>query len=226
MAGWRTAAAVAVALALAGAARAGAQELEDFAVRDAGSLADLCSTAESSPLFPEARQHCYGFIAGAAALVTIALGLIVGAWFGRARGLIALALLTTVGLLISTGTERWGGEVGNSVYRPDTLNAVADRYDFTAGNATLDLRGIDFTGQQQAITATMKLGQLRVLVPPTVDTTATVRMENGRALILGKEFDGREVDGQSVTDLGTDGTGGGTLNLDLQLDTGNVEVVR
>ncbi len=162
----------------------------------------------------------------AAALVTIALGLVVGAWFGRARGLIALALLTTIGLVVSTGAERWGGEVGNCVYRPDSLGAVADRYDFTAGNATLDLRGIDFTGQQQAVTVTMKLGQLRVLVPETVDTTATIRLENGRAMVLGKEFDGREVDGQSVTDLGPDGTGGGTLNLDLQLDTGNVEVIR
>jgi hypothetical protein len=162
----------------------------------------------------------------AAALVTIALGLIVGAWLGRARGLIALALLTTIGLVISTGAERWGGEVGNSVYRPDSIGAVADRYDFTAGNATLDLRGIDFAGRQEAITVTMKLGQVRVLVPPTVDTTATIRLQNGRAMVLGKAFDGREVDGQSVTDLGTDGTGGGTLNLDLQLDTGNVEVIR
>jgi len=162
----------------------------------------------------------------AAALVTIALGLIVGAWFGRARGLIALALLASLGLAIATGTERWGGEVGNSVYRPATIGAVADRYDFTAGNVTLDLRGIDFTGQQQDITVTMKLGQLRVLVPETADTTATVRMDNGRALILGKEFDSREVDGQSVTDLGKDGTGGGTLKLDLQLDTGNMEVIR
>ncbi len=76
----------------------------------------------------------------AAALVTIALGLIVGAWFGRARGLIALALLASLGLLISTGAERWGGELGNSVYRPHTIGAVADRYDFTIGNATLDLR--------------------------------------------------------------------------------------
>jgi hypothetical protein len=72
MAGWRRTAAPAAAVvalaALAGGAPAGAQELEDFTVRDAGSLADLCSTAESSALYPEARQHCYGFIAGAAAL--------------------------------------------------------------------------------------------------------------------------------------------------------------
>jgi phage shock protein PspC (stress-responsive transcriptional regulator) len=162
----------------------------------------------------------------AAALVTIGLGLVVGAWLGRARGLIALALITTLGLLVSTGTERWGGEVGNSVYRPATLGAIADRYDFTAGNATLDLRAIDFAKQKQDITVTMKLGQLKVLLPKLVDTTTTLRMDNGRAVILGKVFDGQAVDGQSVTDLGTDGDGGGKLTLDLQMDTGNVEVTR
>jgi hypothetical protein len=162
----------------------------------------------------------------AAALVTIALGLIVGTWFGRARGLIALALLATLGLAISTGGERWGGRVGNSVYRPATLAAVADRYDFTAGSATLDLRGIDFTGQKQDITATMKVGQLKVLLPADVDTTTTVHMQAGRALLMGKEYDNQSIDGQTVTDLGKDGSGGGTLSLDLQLDTGNLEVTR
>jgi phage shock protein PspC (stress-responsive transcriptional regulator) len=162
----------------------------------------------------------------AAALVTIALGLIAGAWFGRARGLIALALLTSLGLLISTGTERWGGELGNSVYRPSTIGAVADRYDFTAGNATLDLRDIDFTGQQQTITLTMKLGQIRVLLPEKVDTTTSLQVHNGRGLIFGREFTGRSVNDEAVTDLGTDGAGGGTLKLDIELDTGNVEVNR
>jgi hypothetical protein len=162
----------------------------------------------------------------AAALVTIALGLIVGAWVGRARGLIALAILTSIGLGVSTGVERWGGEVGNSVYRPQTVAEIADRYDFTAGNATLDLRNIDFTNQQQTITMTMKLGQMRVLLPANVDTTATVTLDTGRALILGKEYTDQSLTNQSTTDLGADGNGGGTLKLDLQMDTGNVEVLR
>ncbi|GAA2620882.1 PspC domain-containing protein [Paractinoplanes durhamensis] len=163
----------------------------------------------------------------AAALITIALGLIVGAWFGRARGLIALAILTSIGLGIANGAERWGGEVGNSTYRPQTLAAVADRYDFTAGNATLDLRDVDFNGQTQSVTATMKVGQLRVLLPAAVDTTASVKVDGGRALVFGREFSGDRNDtSHEVTDLGNDGAGGGTLKLDLQMDTGNVEVLR
>jgi phage shock protein PspC (stress-responsive transcriptional regulator) len=162
----------------------------------------------------------------AAALVTIALGLILGAWFGRARGLIALALITTIGLGASTGAERYGSQIGNSVYRPASLAAVADRYDFTAGNVTLDLRDVTFTGPPQTITATIRFGQLKVLLPPTVDTTATVRLDNGRAIILGHELDDHNVDGTTVSDQGPDGAGGGTLKLDLQMDTGNLEVAR
>lgn len=162
----------------------------------------------------------------AGALITVALGLVVGAWLGRARGLIALGVLLSIGLLISTGAERWGGEVGNSVYRPASLAAVADRYDFTAGSATLDLREVNFTGQEQTVVVAMKFGQIRVLLPENVDTTALMQVKNGRTVIFGKEFQDAEVNGQSLTDLGRDGAGGGTLKLDLQMDTGNVEVIR
>jgi hypothetical protein len=103
--------------------------------------------------------------------------------------------------------------------------AVADRYDFTAGNATLDLRDVNFTGQQQTVTATMRFGQLKVLLPPNVDTTATVHLDNGRAVILGQELNDHNVD-TTISDQGPDGVGGGTLKLDLQMDTGNLEVAR
>ncbi|MEU8237869.1 PspC domain-containing protein [Actinoplanes missouriensis] len=162
----------------------------------------------------------------AAALTTIALGLIVGSWFGRARGLIALALIATLGLFVSTGTERWGGEFRDSVYRPTSLSELADRYDFTFGNVTLDLSEIDFTGAQQHTTVDMKIGQLRVVLPPEVDTTVDVTGGGVRTVLFGTESASSDENRQTVTDLGADGAGGGTLQLDLRLDTGNVEVSR
>lgn len=162
----------------------------------------------------------------AAALTTIALGLIVGSWFGRARGLIALALIATLGLFVSTGTERWGGEFRDSVYRPTSLSELADRYDFTFGNVTLDLSEIDFTGAQQQTTVDMKIGQLRVVLPPKVDTTVDVTGGGVRTVLFGTESASSDENRQTVTDLGADGAGGGTLQLDLRLDTGNVEVSR
>ncbi|MEV6343452.1 PspC domain-containing protein [Actinoplanes sp. NPDC051851] len=163
----------------------------------------------------------------AAALITIALGLIVGTWFGRARGLIFLALLTTMGLLISTGTERFGNEFENNVYRPASLAEIADRYDFTLGNVTLDLSDVDFGKADQTVAVDMKVGQLRVVLPPEVDTTAAVEVGGGRAELFGEEYNStRDQRSHEVTDLGSDGAGGGSLRLDLKLDTGNVEVTR
>jgi phage shock protein PspC (stress-responsive transcriptional regulator) len=164
----------------------------------------------------------------AAALATIALGLVVGAWFGRARGLIALAVLASIGLGISSGIENFGGKVANSNYRPQTFGALADRYDFTIGNATLDLRALDFSKQTEAQTVTiaMRVGQVRVLLPDEVDTSVSVDMDGGRASLFGQDHDGKDLGTQEITDLGADGKGGGTLRLAVQMDAGNVEVTR
>jgi hypothetical protein len=163
----------------------------------------------------------------AAALATTALGLIVGAWFGRARGLIALALVATLGLGISSGLERFGGQVGSNVYRPTTVAGVADRYDFTVGNALIDLRRVDFAGATQQTTVEMRFGQVRVALPPNVDAKVDVRMSEGRAQIFGREYDGNiDIAAQEYTDLGRDGAGGGSLHLIIEMNTGNVEVTR
>ena len=158
----------------------------------------------------------------AAALATIGLGLVVGAWFGRARGLIALAIIAALGLGASTAVNR-GGEVINHRYQPAALAQVQDRYNFSIGNVTLDLRGVDFSGQTQDTTIAMKAGFVRVLLPPDVDTTATVAMQNGRAALFGTEYSNASA---TKTDLGADGAGGGTLHLTLNVDNGNVEVLR
>ncbi|GGN57812.1 PspC family transcriptional regulator [Actinoplanes lobatus] len=160
----------------------------------------------------------------AAALTTTALGLIVGAWFGRARGLIALALVLTFALAASSGLERFGRDWTPSVYRPTSLAAVADEYSFDVGNVTLDLRSVDFTGQTQAVTASMKLGQLRILLPPTVDASVTAGVDGGRVVLFGEEYNDSST--RQADDLGADGAGGGTLQLDVRVEAGNLEVIR
>jgi phage shock protein PspC (stress-responsive transcriptional regulator) len=160
----------------------------------------------------------------AAALVTTALGLIVGAWFGRARGLIALALVLSFALGVSSGLERFGREWTPSVYRPTAITAVADQYDFNVGNVTLDLRQVDFAGQTQAIAVNMKLGQLKVLLPEKVDATVEAGVEGGRLVLFGEEF--ADSSYRQAVDLGADGAGGGNLTLNIRVEAGNVEVIR
>ncbi|HET9517668.1 MAG TPA: PspC domain-containing protein [Actinoplanes sp.] len=164
----------------------------------------------------------------AAALTTVALGLIVGSWFGRARGLIALAVVATVGLGISSAGETWGGtDVSNPVvWQPTTVASIADRYETPVGEATLDLRQVDFTGQRQQTSVVMNAGKLTVLLPPAVDTTATVHVDLGSTDVFGQVADGTGLAAREVTDRGTDGVGGGDLQLDIRLNVGDVEVKR
>jgi hypothetical protein len=52
-------------------------------------------------------------------------------------------------------------------------------------------------------------------------------MDSGRAVVFNQEYDNRaNVQSLNVTDTGTDGTGGGTLRLNIQVKAGNVEVNR
>ena len=162
----------------------------------------------------------------AAALATIAAGLLVGSWFGRARGLIALGVLATIGLAVSSAGERWGAPMRETEWRPLTVSAIADRYETPVGDATLDLRAVDFTGAQQATTVKMGGGRLIVMLPPTVDVTATVAVDHGRVRLFGREWNGTELGQQEVRNLGVDGSGGGGLRLDLDVTMGDVEVVR
>jgi hypothetical protein len=164
----------------------------------------------------------------AAALTTIALGLIVGAWFGRARGLIALALLAGIGLAGASATERWGvsGISDPITWQPKVVSAVADSYSTPVGDATLDLRQVDFTGQNQVTSVEMSAGKLRVLLPPKVDVTSVVELSLGSVKVLGQNADGADLPIQTVKDEGPDGPGGGTLELRIQMDAGDVEVTR
>ena len=92
--------------------------------------------------------------------------------------------------------------------------------------ATLDLRQVDFTGQEARVTAEIEFGQLRVILPDEVDTTVVMEVTAGEARAFGTSWSGFERPSQEVTDLGTDGPGGGTLRLYLQVKAGDAEVVR
>ncbi|HEY6593298.1 MAG TPA: PspC domain-containing protein [Asanoa sp.] len=167
----------------------------------------------------------------AASLATIGLGLLVGAWLGRARWLIALGLVAAAALGISTVAEsQLGPETSRRradvVWTPVNAAALNSNYDLPFGDGTLDLSGVDFAGQDKTVTITMNVGELRVLVPPKVDVTARVDVDAGDARVFGTSSSGFAQPAVNVTDLGDDGAGGGSLKLDVHVNAGDVEVTR
>ncbi|MEU1251186.1 PspC domain-containing protein [Micromonospora arida] len=165
----------------------------------------------------------------AAALATIALGLLVGTWFGRARWLIALGLVTAAALGTATVAESYDrirGVDGAVTWAPTDHRDLADRYENSFGDAVLDLRGIDFAKRDSQVTVAVNFGQATVVVPPNVDVTTVADVNAGDATVFGNRSGGLDGRLRESTDVGADGPGGGTLRLYIHVNAGNLEVTR
>ncbi|GAB3080901.1 PspC domain-containing protein [Micromonospora schwarzwaldensis] len=165
----------------------------------------------------------------AAALATIGLGLLVGTWFGRARWLIALGLVTAAALGVATVAESYDrvrGIDGNVTWAPTDRRDLADRYENNLGDAVLDLRAIDFDAQDIQVTVDVNLGNATVVVPPDVDVTTVADVNAGDASVFGRHTGGLSGRRWESTDAGADGPGGGKLRLYVHVNAGNLEVTR
>ncbi|MFE9653709.1 PspC domain-containing protein [Micromonospora sp. NPDC006431] len=165
----------------------------------------------------------------AAALATIGIGLLVGTWFGRARWLIALGLVTAAALGIATvadSYDRIRGIDGNVTWAPPSYRDLADRYENNFGDAVLDLRAVDFDKKDTQVTVEVNFGKATVVVPPNVDVTTVADVNAGDATVFGRRTGGVNGRQWETTDLGPDGRGGGTLRLLVHVNAGDLEVTR
>jgi hypothetical protein len=168
-----------------------------------------------------------GTVYWAAALGVTGLGLVIGTWFGRARGLIALGILlailtSAVGLGSRFDNNRWDRAV---TWTPASVTELRSSYDAPRGDATLDLRKIDFADRAQNVSVDLGAGTLRVLLPPNVDVTVNSDIGVGNSRVLGETADGLGLN-RTTRDSGADGPGGGTLDLNVDLGAGSLEVTR
>lgn len=160
----------------------------------------------------------------ALALAVIGVMLVVGAWFGRPGGLIALGVAAVIGLVgASAGDLGWDDERLSAV--PRNAADVADRYTFTAGTTHLDLSQVrDLAGLDgRTIEIEGNAGDILVTLPDgaDVDVSATIAGA-GEVTVLDETRSGigtvgidRSVDGgEEVPAFG----------LDLDLAVGNIEV--
>ncbi|MEU8297589.1 PspC domain-containing protein [Micromonospora sp. NPDC048909] len=165
----------------------------------------------------------------AAALATIGLGLLVGTWFGRARWLIALGLVTAAALGVGTVAESYDrvrGVDGAVTWAPTSYQDLANRYENSFGDAVLDLRAVDFAKRTTEISVSINFGKATVVVPPNVDVTTVADVNAGDASVFGRRHAGPAGRSREITDLGPDGAGGGTLRLFIHVNAGNLEVTR
>ena len=117
-------------------------------------------------------------VAGAIALGVVAATLILSAWYGRALGLVSLAVLLTVvcGVAAIVDTPFKGG-VGDRSYLPVSARELQPEYRLAIGNLRLDLRAVPLPAGTTTVTASVAIGELHVIVP--TDVSVDVHAEAG-----------------------------------------------
>lgn len=163
----------------------------------------------------------------AAALAVVGGGLLVGAWVGRARILIALGAVLALALPVAHGLDTWDQPEnmgGTFAWTPQNQAELEDEYEVTFGSGVLDLRQLDLSDQEVDVTVRSSFSDMRVLVPDDVAVEATVDSRFGEARVLGQRSEG--LGRKTVTDPGSGDPADGTLRLDLHVRFGELEVRR
>jgi phage shock protein PspC (stress-responsive transcriptional regulator) len=173
------------------------------------SIIDIAGASVAPSLYP------------ATILAVIGTMLLVGAFYGRAGGLILAGLLAAAATGIGLASEKVDDQ---RLVTPQTASLVEPAYDYGNGQFTLDLSQLadPQSLDGQTITLTAGVGELDVVVPRHVDVTVHAVINGpGEMSVLGNEAGGFS------TDRTYDYDGGSAvphLTLDLELDAGHVDV--
>jgi phage shock protein PspC (stress-responsive transcriptional regulator) len=164
----------------------------------------------------------------ALALAVVGAGLVVGAWFGWARPLIALGVALSVALGITTAAAhaRNYDQRRSVTWAPASVDELTPPYRLERGRAVLDLSRVDFTDRSLVIDTSVDMGDLRVVLPPNVDVDLEASVDMGGMDLLQGQSAGGFDENRQIKDLGRDGPGGGQLNLRARVDLGHLEVIR
>jgi phage shock protein PspC (stress-responsive transcriptional regulator) len=156
------------------------------------------------------------------ALVVAVCGvmLLVGAFYGRAGGIILIGLLAAIGMAGATASGKWNESV---VRMPESADQVQSRYELGAGELILDLTEVADPQNLDGRTIALRtgVGRVEVLVPAGLDVDVTANVGLGDANVFGDTQDGGGID---MTGSYDGGAGVPDLDLDIELGLGEVDV--
>lgn len=156
-----------------------------------------------------------------AALTVLGVALVIGAWWGRARILILIAiLLMPVAILSSFITAPLEGGIGDQRYTPVTAAEVRDEYRSLGGRTILDLTDLQTSPRTIHIAASVAVGQLVVILPEGASFELRARVGAGDSYVLGSQDIGTSLDSRYVRHH----LNQTTYVLDLEMGIGEVFV--
>jgi phage shock protein PspC (stress-responsive transcriptional regulator) len=162
----------------------------------------------------------------AVCLAVVGLGLVVGAFLGRARGLIVVGAVLVVATSIAAISHvGFRGGVGDRTWAPHTVAGVHDVYRLGIGESTLDLSQVQFApGDTVDIRVRQGIGDLTILLPDGVPADVDMDVNAGAVrLPTGAERHGTSVHRRYVDPR--DATSP-VITIDAELGVGSMEVRR
>ena len=155
--------------------------------------------------------------------LVLGLTLLIGAWFGRSGGLVALGIcLLPFAAAAVLVPEPLTGGAGNVSYAPQALSAVQPAYHLAAGQLYVDLSEVDLGGQSVAVTSSVAFGHLVVVVPADTTVDLTGKVGAGEDSLLGRIDSGVQI--SSRFDAATGPAAAGTLTLNVSVGCGQLTV--
>jgi hypothetical protein len=108
--------------------------------------------------------------------------------------------------------------VGEHVYAPASVAAIAPSYRLGVGSLRIDLSGIQPAGRELQLKAKVGVGELRIVVPNGARVQVYARAKLGNVHVLRLEDSGRNA-------IVRTGSGGGYV-IDARIGLGRIDVVR
>lgn len=172
-------------------------------------IIDVSGTAVPSAAYP------------ALALALTGAMLVLGAFWGRAGGLVLIGLMLAVGTLAATATDNYDGE--RLVFAPTSSTAVSNSYNLDAGRLLVDLSAVtDVDGLDgREISVDGGVGDIVVIVPDGMDVTVDASTGIGDVTVFDQHQEGLDVNQDGFLSGGNDVP---DMRITIDLGVGQVTV--
>ena len=159
-------------------------------------------------------------------LVVLGAVLVVSAFAGRARGLIALGLLLLpIAWAVAVADLTWWDGVGEELITVEELDELEDEYRWGIGQFHLDLGDLDLAGEDRDLAVGLTIGELKIWVPDTLGVDIDLDGRIGSVIVSDHDLrlndDGLDV----ALDREAGDPSGGVLHLDVDIGVGEAEVI-
>jgi hypothetical protein len=159
----------------------------------------------------------------ASGLIVVGAALVVSAWFGRARGLILIAVLLLLATIPASVIDvPISGGIGERKYHPIARTDLRRTYELGIGHLVVDLRNAPLAGRVTTITGSLGIGALDVDVPANVRVDVRAHAGAGATEIFGHIDDGWTQDTHRIAGIRQPGV----VRLILRVGAGAIHVRR